>query len=280
MKKLKLIYKQLLFCILFAGLFIACTDTSSISDFPDGESGEITDMDGMVAGDEESLEEMKIIEEKLKTVTPPTTDGYKALVEKINQSSQSGGNVTTMSTASLIESVLNSEFLLIVYTRNDLQSGFDWFAEQHNGLKELIKRNDAPLAIFKKYKSMPIIGYLSSASLEEKGSYSLKVLFLETMLAQESVLKNLPINSKFGSRSDIAKTVFDKMEIKNQHPKVYGYFSNTGGAFVVSRMMKLDNSLSVSKSNEDLSMFIEKGHIPSPETMTLIFSSGAQKYLK
>ena len=173
---------------------------------------------------------------------------------------------------------MDSEFLTLVYTRDDLQVGFDWFTENHQGLNELLKRQDAAQAVYEKHQKMSVIGFSPSASLEEQGLYSLKVLFLETMLAQDVILANLPKSSY----PIIAKTIFEGINIKNAHPEVYGDFSKLGPALVLVRMMKLDNDsniLDLINSNEDLAAFIERGQMLSPENVDIIFSAAIQKYL-
>lgn len=259
---------------LLATLLVAsCEKLPSTSSIKEESTTNLGEKAIIGAPDEQLEQKLKAVEEKIKSIDPTTIDNtYETLTRKIKESSQMKGDVSARTTASLIESVLNSEFLTFVYTRNDLQTGFDWFIEHHDGLKELMTRTDAPEALSKKYHGMSVTGYQPSATLEEKGLYSIKVLFLETILAQESILKGLTESNK----QVTIKAIFDKMNIKSKHQDVYGMFSIKGSVFVLARIMKLDGSIG---GNKELALFVEKGSTLTPSVMDYVLSHSAEKYL-
>ena len=227
-------------------------------------------------------EENKVEKEDIEQIISkmkPLPNGYITLTKRMEELNIPDAELASMSTKELTETVLNYKYLTLMHTRNDLQSGFDWLVANYNGLQELINREDAAEVIFKKYSDTPILGFSRSTAPGDKGRYSFKVMFLEILLAQESIISNLSSSSK----SQVAEVMFKNVELKAKNNQVYGYYSIMAPALAVSRMLKMDSNskiLSDFGTGSELPTFIEKGQLTSPETIEYIFSIGADEYIK
>ncbi len=87
----------------------------------------------------------------------PGTDAWKALgshIEMLQVCQIPEIKLQTMSTAGLVETVLNYPLFCDAWAWNTPQEGFNTISGQFNGLAELLKRTDAGTVLLAKYKTM------------------------------------------------------------------------------------------------------------------------------
>ena len=91
-----------------------------------------------------------------------------------------------MSTDELIVSCLNYNLLVDLGLYNSLQDGFAALKKQYNGLQELLKRPDAGSRLLALYKAIDL-----DAFSEEDRYCALRMTFIQTLLAEQTVLQTL-----------------------------------------------------------------------------------------
>ncbi len=101
-----------------------------------------------------------------------------------------------MSTAGLVETVLNYPLSGDMYAYSNLQQGFDAMTSQFNGLAELLNRSDAGTQLLVKYnKSHPLNGDNTENDFEIIRS-SFNLGFLEMILSQRKIILSLSLTQK------------------------------------------------------------------------------------
>ncbi len=240
------------------------------------EQERVTDSIAQEATDlPEDEKEMKEAEAILKNMQP-LSDSYVPLIERMSEFNLPAADLAAMRTKDLTDAVLNYELLLLMHSRNDIQAGFDFLSTNYNGIQELLKREDAPQSIFNTYKETPILDFGRFSSPAEKGTHSFKVMFLETLLAQEPIITRLSERMK----SEVAQVLLKNVDQKKKHSEAYGFYSSLAPALAISRMLKADSNRSMlsAKQDGDLSIFLKKGHMAAPETVERIFAEGRKVY--
>jgi hypothetical protein len=121
----------------------------------------------------------------------PGTAEWKALgshVEMLKVCQIPDSNLTRMSTADLLETVLNYPLFLDALAYNWPQQGFDAVSGQFNGLQELLKRPDAGTVLLAKYKAMDPKALGQDWTDLQKGGYAFKFMYIEMLLAQPTII--------------------------------------------------------------------------------------------
>ncbi len=96
-----------------------------------------------------------------------------------------------MSTAGLVETVLNYPLLGNIYAYNSLQQGFEAVTAQFNGLEELLKRKDAGVELLARYRAMNPLAIEEDWDDIQKGAYAVSLSYIEILLSQDNVLADL-----------------------------------------------------------------------------------------
>jgi len=133
-----------------------------------------------------------------------------------------------ISTEGLLETCLNYPYLLNMYLSDNFQQGFERLVAQFCGFPEFFVRLDFTNVLLKKYRNFAddIIGILLlELEYHEKTQISFLDFFLEIMLAQDTVLKNL---SKEKEKQLILLSLEHK-KIKQSYPNIFA------GIHIVSR---------------------------------------------
>jgi hypothetical protein len=96
-----------------------------------------------------------------------------------------------MSTSGLVETVMNYPLSIDIMAYNDPQSGINAVSAQFNGLSELLKRQDSGTSLLNKYMTMDPAAIGDNWTELQKGEYFANFFYIETILAQESVLSTM-----------------------------------------------------------------------------------------
>ena len=120
-----------------------------------------------------------------------------------------------MSTENLVETVLNYPCFIDMMFYNTYQEGFDVIKEHFNGIDELLKRDDSSKYLLSKYRKQNTKTLLNIRSKEEQFESSLKLTYLETLLAQPEIIE------KFSKKEneEVLELVNEnyKLHIKNKN---------------------------------------------------------------
>ena len=97
-----------------------------------------------------------------------------------------------ISTEGLLETCLRYPYLINVLFYDHYQQGFEGLVSEFNGYREIFKRSDLTNVLIEKYKNFEEeVKSIRLLKLSEQGGFTFRHFFLEFMLAQDAVLKNL-----------------------------------------------------------------------------------------
>jgi hypothetical protein len=126
--------------------------------------------------------------------------------------------LSDMATEELIQEYLNSLYprYLFLYP-DDTHYAFEKACNDFNGLRELLKRQDAGKKLIELYQSMDPGAYDVKWDPVKKGEYSFYFIFVEVLLSQESILDNFTKSETKTVLNELLK----KNELKSLHPGLY-----------------------------------------------------------
>jgi len=98
-----------------------------------------------------------------------------------------------MSTTGLVETVLNYPLSADWLAYDSFEIGIEHVREQFNGLSELLSRNDAGVALIASYQTVDPGTIDINSPIAEHAEYYFRILNIELLLSQDSVISNLSI---------------------------------------------------------------------------------------
>lgn len=125
--------------------------------------------------------------------------------------------IAKMNTEQLTTAVLNYPLLPDALAFNNVQHGLEVAASRFTGLRELLRRPDAPAVLLDRYRKLDVAIPATDTELQA-GNRTLDVWKLESVLAQPQVLDKMT--------TDQLETLFrigqEKFAVKQRHADVYG----------------------------------------------------------
>jgi hypothetical protein len=180
-----------------------------------------------------------------------------------------------MNTKDLVQTCLNYPEFRLIMTRNSLQKGYDYLKSIFNGFRELEKRDDAGIELLNAYEKLnpSIISQFEKPA--EKGAYSFKFIYLEILLAQKPILRNM-------NNSETIKLIehcISNYRIFEKMPDFYGTFSLSTPALVLGRVLDV-KEYSVYKSkkskNDYFTHFINNTQLTDRQILSDIITLSKQ----
>jgi len=104
--------------------------------------------------------------------------------------------LSKMHTNELIEHCINFDFMWDIFNHPNYGSGLNVVIENHNGLRELLGRNDAGKLIFDYYNKIDLNKITEISEPANRGKYAAKVFFLELFLSHHNILNQFRGNEK------------------------------------------------------------------------------------
>lgn len=209
----------------------------------------------------------------------PGSKVWKSLknnAEKVQNCQIPSDVLATMNTRDLLKVCLNYPLLPDIFAFNNIKDGFTKFENDFNGFQELLKRDDAPDELLKKYKSIEPSAIPASGTILEKGNYVLSMSFIELFISHPLIIKKINTNSK----KEIIKELLLKKGKKKNQPDWYqttgiqtNYLAIT--SIVLSDSDKFKSELDMTK----VSPYIYSGVLTTPEILNQI-DQVTNKYLK
>ena len=98
------------------------------------------------------------------------------------------------------------------------QLGINAVSSQFNGLSELLNRKDAGTELSNKYTAMNPAAIPANWTDLQKGEYAVNFFYIETIMAQESVLSAMTS----GELQSLLEQANAKLQIKQNNSEVYG----------------------------------------------------------
>lgn len=191
-------------------------------------------------------------------------DNLKTYQEKLNAYNIPQDILKTITTKELVKTCLNYPEFRLVFTRNDLQSGYDYISTKFNGFKELESRSDAGKSLLELYSEYDPAGFDPNSSDLEIGRYIVRFTYIELLIAQYDILKNLTdIQEK-----ELTYQCVDKYNAKKKQQAYYGIIGLKTTALILAREHKenIKETLQPSKEN-NFDLFINNLVIINPELL-------------
>ena len=187
----------------------------------------------------------------------PGSEEWKSLStyqERINVYNIPQDILKLISTKELIITCLNYPEFRLIFTRNDLQRGYNHIRANFNGFRELELRSYAGKELLKIYKDYNPEGYEKNASLLEIGGHVVRFTYIEILLAQIDILNSLNDN-------DTRELLLQCENIylgKKKQIEHFGIIGLQTTALIVARSQKEALTETISKFGvNNYNMFIE-----------------------
>lgn len=189
--------------------------------------------------------------------------------EKINAYNIPVDIIKEISTAELVKTCLNYPELRLIFTRNDIQSGFDYVRSKFNGFSELEKRKDAGQELLKVYNGYNPGGFSKEASDLEIGRYIVQFTYIELLMAQTEIL------NKFNPSdvNDLLLITSKNYQLKKDLISYYGPIGLSTNVMLMGRHFNAELSgLKAEVGNKKVDDLINKGVITDSEIFDKIMS--------
>jgi hypothetical protein len=181
----------------------------------------------------------------------------------------------TMSTAGLVETVLNYPLLGEMKAYNSIQQGFDAVAVQFNGLPELLNRKDAGTELLARYRTVEPAAIKENWTLLQKGNYAMGIADIEILLAQYTILDDLTLTQ----RQELLEEAIAKYQIKQKYAEIYGQSGQECTAWLTGRALQQASYATFEqKIQQDVSLqnFLSTGSFANESTLSEIYSQAEQ----
>ncbi|MDP2338365.1 MAG: hypothetical protein Q8N05_18320 [Bacteroidota bacterium] len=136
-----------------------------------------------------------------------------------------------ISTEELVKSCLNYPEYRLIFTRNDLQSGYNFIRSSFNGFVELETRPDAGKELMKVYAGYKPDGFDLNLTDLEIGRFMSKFTFIELLLAQTEIQNKL----NPGDLKELMSICSQKYKVKKDRQKYYGGIGLQTTVLVIAR---------------------------------------------
>lgn len=163
-----------------------------------------------------------------------------------------------ISTHDLMELCLNYPLLHDIMFYNIPQMGFVSVSESFNGFAEFFRRDDAGLALLKKYKTINPDKVKEKSTGASRGFFIANLSLLEIVLAQDAIIGNLSIDEK----KELIEEAHSKFISKIQLAENYGLLGISSTPLIMVRLMKMDVFSAIEElelKNHSLASYRETG---------------------
>lgn len=181
-------------------------------------------------------------------IKPGSTEWGNAISyqERLNLYNIPGNLLDIISTKELIGTCLNYPEIRLIFTRNDLQLGYNHISQIFNGYKELESRNDAGKELLRIYKSYNPGGFDKNSTNLEIGNHIIEFTYIELLIAQSNILKNLSSTEVNELRIECIRKFKEKKDLQ----EFYGVIGLETTALVLARIYKKYLSETIPEFND------------------------------
>ncbi|MDZ7304875.1 MAG: hypothetical protein ONB44_22330 [candidate division KSB1 bacterium] len=207
------------------------------------------------------------------------TQGGKAWEEVRLAEQIPEATLSAMSTEELIQAYLNTRYPGYLLAYNNVQDAFEHACNEFNGLRELLEREDAPQKLIELYRRMDPAAYEPDWQPVKKGSFTFSFVFVEALLAHESIQKKLTRSQVRTLLTELLK----KNEYKTRHPEIYSIIGVQFNAYSIARLLeskggesRISQALSQSPGVRHL---LKTGRLQNSDVLSIVIQK-AQEFLK
>ena len=131
----------------------------------------------------------------------------------------------------MVKSCLSYPEYRLIFTRNDLQLGYNFIRSSFNGFVELESRPDAGKELVKVYAGYKPDGFDLNSTDLEIGKFICEITYIEILIAQTEILNKLnPADSK-----ELMSMCSQKYKVKKDRQKYYGGIGLHTTALIIAR---------------------------------------------
>lgn len=199
----------------------------------------------------------------------------KTFRERLNAFNIPDSLLQIMTTEDLVKTCLAYPDWMLITSRDNLQTGYNFIRSVFNGFRELEQRPDAFKELVKLYKKM----YPEAITrIAKQGEFSFQLSFMEILIAQRRILGNTTENDL----KELLKLSLANYEKKNNAKKEYALYDLSTTCLVLGRILEQSKTMTFEKiknSIPSLQQFIDECSIPNKELLDQIIIA-SNKYLK
>jgi hypothetical protein len=163
-----------------------------------------------------------------------------------------------LDTESLVQICYDFPAFTVLLFYNSPQAGFDVLYSNFNGLRELLNRKDVGHFLLKKYTSMSSSDFNPLWKSEEKGLYTFKYAYFETILAQPQVIQSFNLED----RKLLLKETIKKFDEKVAQADVFGGNTFAVNAWVMAKNLNCEKKLTTKFSvQSDVEKSLKSGSL-------------------
>ena len=208
----------------------------------------------------------------------PGWEKFKTFGERINAYNIPDSLLKNMTTKDLVETCMRYPNIILLITRDNVQLGYNDLRLMFNGFRELEIRKDAGGELIKLYQEIKPEEIVNIKSPDDRGDFSLKLSFLEILLAQKQILQNLNQEEAIHLFS-VSNTVYEK---KSSVLKYYERYGLTTPCLISGRLLdiqepKLYKQLTL--NNPHIHIFLNESIVSEKDDFGQIVNA-SKAYLK
>lgn len=202
-------------------------------------------------------------------IKPGSTEWENAMSykDKLNLFNIPTEILNTISTKELVKTCLNYPEFSLIFTRNNLQLGYNHISEIFNGFKELESRNDAGKELLSVYKSYNPKAFDKNSDHREIGNHITKFTYIELLIAQYNCLQNL----SGSERNELRIECINKYKGKKELIESYGVIGLETTVLILARNHEKNLSESITEfADIKYQSFINNAIIYDPQILDKI----------
>lgn len=167
--------------------------------------------------------------------------------DRLNAYNIHGDILKRISTEELAKTCLNYPEFRLIFTRNNMQKGYDYIRTKFNGFRELESRSDAGKELLKLYKNYNPDNFNKKSTNLEIGNFIVKFTYIELLIAQNEILKSFNDEES----QELLLQCCKKYKGKKNLQSYYGIIGLKTTALILARNYKADLSKIKSRFGED-----------------------------
>lgn len=212
----------------------------------------------------------------------PGTDEWKQLdsfSERLDAFNIPDSILTEITTENLVKTCLKYPWWILITSRDNNQAGYDYLKSVFNGFRELEKRKDAGKELLRVYEKMLPEDINKFTTLVEQGVFSFQFTYIEILLAQTNILKNLD-EKNFMHLLEKASSIYKE---KSKAFDKFSYYGIANSCLILSRILELKSyyEFNILANNfPELMNFNKKGNSTNKILLDRIYLESANLFLK
>lgn len=160
--------------------------------------------------------------------------------------------VAGISTAGLVETVLDYPLYMDMFAHNNLEAGLATIKHDFNGMQALLGRSDAGSVLLQRYQATDANAVSEMSDTLEQGDYVSRLTYLEMILAQPEIGERLSV----AARRSLVEIALQQQADKAKLADIYGMAGGETAALLIGRTLQREQAL---QSDPQVEQFLRDG---------------------